>query len=50
MQVNYQFASGNPNAVRYSDAELFVYVEDEQINVHFGLPNIVMVARPSYYS
>ena len=38
MQVNYQFASGNPNAVRYSDAELFVYVEDEQINVHFGPP------------
>ncbi len=30
-----------------------VYEEDEQINVHFGppaLPNIVMVARPSYCS
>ncbi len=50
MQVNYQFASGNPNAVRYSDVELFVYVEDEQIDVTLALPNMVMVARPSYYS
>ncbi len=32
-----QFASGI-QTLRYSAVELFVYVEDEQINVHFGSP------------
>ncbi len=34
MQVNYPICQ----TLRYSAVELFVYEEDEQINVHFGPP------------